>query len=257
MCYDIKASLESQLNRAKRKGDALAIREIKEKLVPFTQLPIFHTSGFSHPKLLIYTNRSPYYPEVAYWGLVPHWIKDGEQLHKFWNNTLNARGETLFEKPSFRDAAKSQRCLLFIDGFYEHHHFKGQSYPFYIFLKNGDPIALAGLWSEWTDRETGEIINTFSIVTTVGNSLMTKIHNNPKLNGPRMPLILSPEQEDEWLYANHRKKVENLIKPFKEGDLDAFTVGKLRGKNYKGNIPETNLPYQYKELTLDGSSLGY
>jgi putative SOS response-associated peptidase YedK len=248
MCYDIKASLESQLNRAKRKGDEQALREIKEKLLPYTQLPIFHASGFSHPKLLIYTNRSPHFPEVASWGLVPHWIQDREQFQKFWNHTLNARGETLFEKPSFRDAAIDQRCVIYIDGFYEHHHFKGKSYPYYIHPKKGGAMALAGLWNEWTDRATGEILNTFTIVTTEGNSLMTKIHNNPKLSGPRMPLILSLEAEEKWLSPIDQKNIEKLIHPYNHEALEAYTVGKLRGKEYLGNAPETAMPKLYPEL---------
>lgn len=252
MCYDIKASLESQLHRAKRKGDEPAIREIEEKLIPQTPLPLFHTSGFSHPKLLIYTHRSPYFPEVAYWGLIPHWIKEREQGQKLWNNTLNARGETLLERPSFRDAAKNSRCLLFIDGFYEHHYFKGKSYPYYIYLKNGDPMALAGLWSEWTDRATGEILNTFSIVTAEGNTLMTKIHNNPKLKGPRMPLILSREQEEAWLGDQKtvftQNKLATLIRSYPDNELACYTVSKLRGKHYLGNVPETAAPFSYNEL---------
>ncbi|MGB5555280.1 MAG: SOS response-associated peptidase family protein, partial [Flavobacteriaceae bacterium] len=129
MCYDIKAGLEAQLKRAKRDGDVHGVAEIMEKLVPLTDLPLHHASGFSHPELLIYTDRSPNFPEVATWGLVPHWVHDEAQLKKTWNNTLNARGETIFEKPSFRDSAKQHRCLVFVDGFFEHHHFKGKTYP--------------------------------------------------------------------------------------------------------------------------------
>ena len=184
MCYDIKASLEAQLKRARRSGDLSAIQEIEKKLIPLTDLPIFHASGFSHPKLLIYTDESPSLPVVATWGLVPHWVKDSVQLKKFWNNTLNARGETIFEKPAFRQAARNNRCLIYVDGFYEHHHHKGKTYPYYIHQKNDSPMIFAGLWSEWADRETGELWTTFSIVTTAGNPLLARIHNNPKLNGP-------------------------------------------------------------------------
>lgn len=145
MCYDIKASLESQLKRAKRKGDLIAVEEIIENLIPYTDLPIHHASGFSHPELLIYTDRQPEYPEVATWGLVPQWVDDEEQLKNFWNNTLNARGETIFDKPSFRDSAQHHRCIIYIDGFYEHHHFNNNTYPFYIYRKDKQPLAIAGL----------------------------------------------------------------------------------------------------------------
>lgn len=254
MCYDIKASLEAQLNRAKRSGDKKAMEEILEELVPLTDLPLHHASGFNHPKLLIYTDRSPDFPVVSSWGLVPHWVKDRAQLNKLWNNTLNARGETIFEKPSFREAAKNSRCIIYIDGFYEHHHYKGKTYPFFIHFKDQSPIALAGLWSEWYDSETKAMLNSFSIVTTTGNSMMAKIHNNPKLEGPRMPVILPSEMEDQWLNPVHddldKQQIEALITAFPENELKAYTVGRLRGKEYRGNIPEISKEVVYSELVL-------
>ena len=255
MCYDIKASLEAQLHRARRRADAQAVEEIIEKLAPLTDLPIYHTSGFSHPDLLIYTDRSPQFPEVATWGLVPHWVRDEEQLKKQWNNTLNARGETIFEKPSFRTAAKNNRCIVYVDGFYEHHHFNGNTYPFFVYRKIGQPMALAGLWSEWRNPESGGILNTFSLVTTTGNALMAKIHNNPKLKGPRMPVILPTELEDKWLAPIEDeldiKQIQNLIREYPQDELTAHTVAKLRGKEYPGNVAEISDKVNYEELMFD------
>jgi putative SOS response-associated peptidase YedK len=252
MCYDIKASLEAQLNRARRRNDVQAIEEIIEKLAPLTDLPIHHQSGFSHPELLIYTNRSPIFPEVATWGLVPHWVKDNEQRKKLWNTTLNARGETIFEKPSFRNSAKNNRCLIYVDGFYEHHHFDGKTYPFYISRKNKKPLVLAGLWSEWEDPQINGVTNTFSIVTTTGNEMMGRIHNNPKLKEPRMPLILAEELEDNWLAEIEDeldiKAIQELIQEFPQEELTAHTVGKLRGKQYSGNVEGISDEVIYKEL---------
>lgn len=252
MCYDIKASLEAQLTRAQREQDYQAIEEIMEKLIPLTDLPIHHASGFSHPELLIYTDRSPNYPEVATWGLVPHWVRNQEQLKKLWSNTLNARGETIFEKPSFCNAAKNNRCIIYIDGFYEHHHYEGKTYPFYVYRKDMQPLALAGLWSDWTDDEKGGSINTFTIVTTQGNPLLAKIHNNPKLKGPRMPFILPPELEDKWLIhiddELDQKSIEELIQSYPEEELTAHTVTRLRGKEYIGNVEEVSDPLEYEEL---------
>lgn len=254
MCYDIKANLEAQLNRARRRNDLQAIDEIIDKLIPLTDLPIFHASGFSHPELLIYTDRSPNFPEVATWGLVPHWIRDKEQIKKLWNTTLNARGETIFEKPSFREAAKNNRCLIYINGFYEHHHFKGKTYPFFLQLKNEKPMALAGLWNEWKDHENGGVFNTFSIVTTVGNSLLSKIHNNPKLKGPRMPLILPTKLEENWLCpiddSLDIQKIQELIQSYPDEELKAYTVGRLRGKEYKGNTVAADKEVIYPELII-------
>ena len=254
MCYDIKTKLESQLRRAKRFNDQDWIVELEEKLLPYKDHPYFHVSGYSHPKLLIYTNEKPYIPSVSIWGLVPHWIKNNDQKLRFWNNTLNARGETIFEKPSFRDSAKNKRCIIHIDGFYEYHHFKGRTYPFFIARKDKRPLSIAGLWSEWVDRETGEILNTFTIVTTKGNDLMAKIHNNPKLIEPRMPVILPDEMEDHWLEPintdGQRKEIMNLIKSFPENKLKAHTVRKLRGKEAVGNVPEASTYFEYKELEV-------
>jgi putative SOS response-associated peptidase YedK len=255
MCYDIKASLEAQLNRARRKNDEQAIKEIIENLLPLTDLPIYHASGFSHPKLLIYTEEDPNSPKVAAWGLVPHWVKDQEQLKQIWNNTLNARGETIFEKPSFRDAAQNHRCIIYIDGFYEHHHFNGKTYPFFVHQKEHKVLALAGLWNDWCDPETGERLNSFSIVTTKGNVLMEKIHNNPKLKGPRMPLILPTELEDNWLKdiddELDTKAIQELIQSYPEDELTAYTVDRLRGKTYKGNVETAFEPMVFEELEFD------
>ncbi|MBF29826.1 MAG: DUF159 family protein [Aequorivita sp.] len=243
------------MHRARRRADAQAVEEIIEKLAPLTDLPIYHTSGFSHPDLLIYTDRSPQFPEVATWGLVPHWVRDEEQLKKQWNNTLNARGETIFEKPSFRTAAKNNRCIVYVDGFYEHHHFNGNTYPFFVYRKDGQPMALAGLWSEWRNPESGGILNTFSLVTTTGNALMAKIHNNPKLKGPRMPVILPRELEDKWLAPIEDeldiKQIQNLIREYPQDELTAHTVAKLRGKEYPGNVAEISDKVNYEELMFD------
>ena len=247
MCYDIKASLEAQLAKAQREQDYQAVEEIMEKLIPLTDLPIHHASGFSHPELLIYTNRSPDFPEVATWGLVPHWVQDGQQQNKIWNSTLNARGETIFEKPAFRTAAQSNRCIVYVDGFYEHHHFKGKTYPFFIHRKDKMPIALAGLWSEW-ENDDGGTLKTFTIVTTKGNSLLAKIHNNPKLKEARMPLILPIELEDKWLSPGSQNTTEKLIQSYPDSELEAYTVRRLRGKEYLGNVAEISHPFEYEEL---------
>lgn len=252
MCYDIKASLESQLKRALRSGDSQVAEEIREKLLPLTDLPLYHASGFSHPRLLIYTDSDPDFPLVATWGLVPHWVKDQAQKNKLWNQTLNARGETIFEKPSFRMAARSKRCLIYIDGFYEHHHHGGSTYPYFIYRKDHQPLILAGLYSDWTDPDSGETLTTFSIVTTEGNPMMARIHNNPKLQGPRMPLILPEALAEKWLQTiddpPDQKAIQELIRSFPEEPLKAHTVSRLRGKAYPGNIPEISQEVSYPEL---------
>lgn len=250
MCYDIKTSLTAQLKRATRNNDAKAIEEITEKLAPLTDLPLYHASGFSHPEVLIYTNEDPYYPTVATWGLIPHWVKNSEQQQKIWNTTLNARAETIFEKPAFKDAAKEKRGIVYVDGFYEYHHYNNKAYPFFIQQKNKEPLALAALWSVWIHPQHGGAITSFSIVTTKGNDLMGKIHNNPNLEEPRMPLILPEALETQWLAVNENGEhdLKSITETNSGTQLIAHSVGKLRGKAYIGNVAGITDEVTYEEL---------
>jgi putative SOS response-associated peptidase YedK len=103
---------------------------------------------------------------------------------------INAKAETILEKPSFRNAFKSRRCLVLSDGFYEWKK-EGEKTPYRIMMKDADSFAMAGIWEKWGSPE-GEVIHSFSIITTGPNSLMEKIHN-------RMPVILNREDEKKWL----------------------------------------------------------
>lgn len=253
MCYDIKASLESQLKRARSLGDSAAIEEIEENLAPFTDLPLYHANGFQTPELLIYTDEDPFFPCIAKWGLVPFWAKDFEDFNKINKKTLNARSETMFAKPSYRESAKNKRCIIYVDGFYEHHHYKKNTYPYYIFRKDGEPMALAGLWSEWKEPERNYSHITFTIVTTKGNALLTRIHNNPKLSfGPRMPFILDNASEEKWLSSisedDVKEDLKELVSSYPDELLDSHTVAKIRGKNATGNKEEASKEYYYPEL---------
>jgi len=248
MCYDVQSKLETLLKRAIRFHDDEGIRRIKEELAPYLKNH-FHASGFTHPALLIYPDKNPITPIPSVWGLIPHWVKDQKQKLQIWNNTINARGETIFEKPSFRDAALKNRCILYLDGFYEHHYHKSKPYPFFIFKKDEKPMAIAGLWSEWLDKESGEIVNTFTIVTTKANDIMKKIHNNPKLTEARMPVILSEENEDKWLESTLDENfIKSIIQPYTEDELAYHSVQKLKGKNAIENSPEASEEFIYDEL---------
>lgn len=255
MCYDIKASLEAQLHKARRDNDLQAIEEILEKLIPLTDLPLYHSSGFHHPDLLIYTAQSPDFPIVATWGLIPHWVSDVQQKKEIWNKTLNARGETIFEKPSFKTAATAQRAILYIDGFYEHHHFNKATYPYYIQALDMQPLALAALYDKWMDPQTHGIIRSFTIVTTKAVAIMEKIHNNPKLKEARMPMLLSQEEEQLWLSSSQTAQIQELLRRPPNIALKAYTVGKLRGKSYQGNVASISDQVHYPELELKDSSL--
>lgn len=252
MCYNITSSLKTQLKKAIRDKDEKAINDLLEKLKIHTGKDYYQLSGFSHEKVFIYTNKAPEVPIHSVWGLIPSWVKSEEQKVKLWNSTLNARGESIFEKPAFRDAAKHSRCVLHVDGFYEHHYFKSKNYPYLIQRVDMEPISFGGLFSEWLDKFTGEIINSFSIVTTRGNELLSKIHNNPKMTEPRMPLILNEKDEEMWLQNETSeafyKEISSLIKPNTEFELKAHTVHRLNGKESLGNTPEAMEEFIYPEL---------
>lgn len=139
-------------------------------------------------------NRFEYY----LWGLIPHWAKPGSAVNGF----INARAETLAEKPTFRTSFRKKRCLILADGFYEWKADpSGKSKtPYYIKLKTGNPFAFAGLWDSWTDKQ-GTEIRSCTIITTQPNDLMQPIHN-------RMPVILAPESYDQWMYSGDKSPDE-------------------------------------------------
>ncbi len=148
------------------------------------------------------------------WGLIPHWAKDKEiALH-----TFNARIETLTQKPSFRESIKFKRCIVPASGFYEWQKLEHKKQPYYIFRADRNPIAFAGLWDAWTDRETGERIESCSIVTMPATRLMAEIHD-------RMPAILEPEHFDVWLDPEFKEPhVLQDILNSEEHDLDMYPV---------------------------------
>ena len=254
MCYDVAAHTLSQIKYAKyRHGDAsdtTNLQEVLSTLMP-TLPKAYHVSGFAHPRMLSFTKgrseSAPLSVEGLEWGLIPFWVKDGAQAVQIANKTLNARLETLLEKPSFRAAARYRRCLIYVDGFFEHHHRKGKRFPFFIRQKDSEVMCLAGVYEDWTDQLTGEIKRTCSIVTTKGHGEMVSIHNNPKVSEPRMPLILGQESQEEWLKVENKVSVlENmfghLANKVKGVALLAHEVRPIRGKLASANNEEAWKP---------------
>jgi putative SOS response-associated peptidase YedK len=129
-------------------------------------------------------------PELAMfrWGLVPSWAKDPS----IGNRMINARAETVAEKPSFRTAYRKRRCLILADGFYEWHTEAGVKIPWFISLASGEPFAFAGLWEHWQSKETDESLQTTTIVTTSANDFLSQLHH-------RMPVVLEAETATRWL----------------------------------------------------------
>ena len=131
----------------------------------------------------------------------------------------NAKSETLYDLNSYREAAEAgQRCLLFVDGFYESKHVGKQTIPYFITATNDAPFAMGGLWSRWTNRADGTMHEGFTLITTPANELLAQIHNTKE----RMPLILQRSLWGEWLNEDlTQPQVEKLMKPLPDGLLKA------------------------------------
>lgn len=147
------------------------------------------------------------------WGLIPSWAKDAGIASKL----INARGETLLEKPSFREAFKRRRCLVIGDGFFEWD--KKDKRPYYFRLKDERAFAFAGLWERWASQD-GEDVETCTIITTTPNELLMRVRHD------RMPVILPPEAYDVWLDEDARSAEtrKSLLRPFPSSEMVAYPV---------------------------------
>ena len=155
--------------------------------------------------------------EWLQWGLIPSWAKDETIGAKM----INARAETLAEKPSFKRLLRSKRCLVVADGFYEWKKEQGGKIPMYITLKDGSPFAFAGLWDLWHSPD-GRDIRTCTLVTTQPNTLVASIHD-------RMPVILSADARDMWLDTalQDEQALLPLLAPYPAEEMTARAVSRL------------------------------
>jgi putative SOS response-associated peptidase YedK len=148
------------------------------------------------------------------WGLVPHWAKDITVT----NRPINARAESLAEKPMFRDLLRSQRCLVPASGFFEWKHDWGRKIPFYIHVKDDLVFGFAGLYDVWRNP-AGTTLRTYTIITTTANTLMAPIHD-------RMPVILKQDDEMRWLSRDvlPADEVHRILAPYPAGLMEAYPV---------------------------------
>ncbi|MGG6241904.1 SOS response-associated peptidase [Nodosilinea sp. AN01ver1] len=177
------------------------------------------------------------------WGLVPSWAKDAA----IGSRMINARAETVAEKPSFRAAFKRRRCLILADGFYEwQRQGDGQpKQPHYIFLKDHQPFAFAGLWEHWHDPVSGGELQTCTILTTDPNELMEPIHN-------RMPVILPAEDYATWLDPSYYQPqtLQAMLRPYEAEAMERYPVSKAVNK------PQHDAPDCIEPLAAEDSDLG-
>lgn len=176
-------------------------------------------------QLVLGVVQTPEGREVAefQWGLVPGWAQDPTTGTKL----INARAETLAEKPSFKEAYRKRRCLIPTDGFYEWKGPPKDKQPYYVTCEH-HPFAFAGLWERWRGPE-GELL-TCTLVTTEANGLMEQFHD-------RMPAILSPDEYAMWLDPDAPQPVlDGLLDPYPANEMSTYTVGKAVG-NSKNDDP--------------------
>jgi putative SOS response-associated peptidase YedK len=186
--------------------------------------PVYSASAFTFPALPVITSENPAQIVQMNWGLIPCWIKDSESALSIRQQTLNARAETVLEKPAFRNSAMCKRCLVLVDGFFEFRHENNKTYPYYIRLTDHAPFALAGIWDNWQNPCGQERTRTFSVITTRANSLLEFIHNTKK----RMPVILPREQEKAWLDPKLDKAaIQAMLGPYRADEMEAYPVTNL------------------------------
>lgn len=151
------------------------------------------------------------------WGPVPSWAKDPSAGARL----INARSETVTEKPSFREAFRRRRCLIPSDGFYEWARTAGRKQPYFFQLRDGQPFGFAGLWDRWQGGD-GEVVESCAILTTEANDVLRPVHD-------RMPVILRPEDYELWFDEDVRKTdlLKNLLRPYPAREMTGYPVSTL------------------------------
>lgn len=231
--YSLNKELEFLEKRFKAKFD----RDFKK---------VYHVSAFDNPSMPVITNEEPHKFSFLNWGLVPFWIKDEEQAKDIRMKTVNARSDTIFEKPSYSIPIRKRRCLLIIDGYFERREVNGRTYPYYIRMKDNDAFALAGVWDEWSNRRNGEKLRTYSMISIDANPFIEKVNNKKK----RMPVILPKKDEREWIRPDIEKEyIKSMLKTYDRENLEAYPVKRLIAKpGVNSNIPEVLKKYDYVGL---------
>lgn len=152
--------------------------------------------------------------QLLRWGLIPHWAEDAS----IGNKMINARAETIAQKPSFREAFRKRRCLVLADGYYEWQKIAGGKQPMRFVLNDEGPFAFAGLWETW--RQGEEVIRSFTIITTSANATTAPVHD-------RMPVILLPEHERRWLDpGTDPVELHEMLLPYPDELMRFYPVSK-------------------------------
>jgi putative SOS response-associated peptidase YedK len=203
--------------------------------------PSYYYHAFGLPEMPIICSGAPTRIQLLKWGLIPSWTRSIEDANEIRFKTFNARSESIDTKPSFSSSFKSRRCIIPVKGFFEWQHAGKEKIPWYIYHAGNEIISFAGLYDEWVGNKTGEVINTFSIITTSANDLMAEIHNSAK----RMPAILDRTGESIWInHSASSADLLSLLKPSPSEMLAAHKIGPLiNDRNANRNSPDVIQPF--------------
>lgn len=245
MCFSVAILRDGVLLTAEQYQASLPEKRKKKEKPVIPEFPdMFMAYGFDNPSLPILTDEGL---ELYKWGLIPSWTTDDNFAKGIRNKTLNAKAETLFELPSFRNNIISHRCILPVHGFFENRDLNKVKYPYLIEPVTDTNFYLGAIYDSWRNQ-ANEIVNTFSIITTEANPLMEMIHNTKK----RMPLILDSKDVQSWLNPDMKLKehISQLLKPYNERLMKAHTISRFAvNPSNERNTPEIFKEVYYPDLT--------
>lgn len=208
----------------------------------------YHENGFDYLPTAVITAGEPDQFRLFRWGLIPFYMSDAEKAMILRTQTLNCISEEMADKPSYRDAVKNaQRCLIPVTGFYEWRWLdeKGTvKIPYYVTFRDQQVRSMAGLYSRWKDKVTGEYYYSYTVLTTKANSILEYVHNHKQ----RMPVFISREDEKAWLNRDlSQKDVLDLCTPSQDSSMRAYTISKLlTTRNIVTNVPTVQQPMNYQ-----------
>lgn len=182
------------------------------KKIPANLKPRYNVAPSQDVPVIL--NESPEELTFVRWGLIPHWAKEENTQYSM----INAKAETITEKPAYRGPIKKRRCLIIADSFFEWKKTNGKKQPFRIMLKDESLFTFAGIWDCW--EKDGEVIQSCSIITTSPNELTKSIHD-------RMPVILPRDEEKKWLSDIDLGEAVALLRPYDAKTMEAYEISTL------------------------------
>jgi putative SOS response-associated peptidase YedK len=239
MCFTVNVNLIKE-ELENRYGAAL--------IDPDKYRPSYYYHAFGLPSIPAICSGDPSKIQLLKWGLIPGWTKSIDEANIIRYKTFNARSESITTKPSFSSSFRSKRCVIPVKGFFEWQHIGNEKIPWYIYHADNEVLSIAGVYEDWIESNTGEVFNTFSIVTTVANDLMSHIHNS----GKRMPVILNKSTETRWIdLSTSQAEALAFLCPSPSDILKAHTISPLiNSRSSNRNTPELIQPYNYSKENM-------